>query len=225
MFSYILAIDDDPDALHLVKRMAQVHLDGHTLETVTDITRAITTIETKGLPAVVLVDLYLFGGETGFDFCKEVKNRGWDGFPILMLTSEDDGVVAGTALRDYVQDYIRKPFSSIELAERIKRAMGVGGNGHGLDFNLRQQKITLPGGATILLSTIEAKIFGVLFRHAGNCVSKQQLTNAVWQDVDGEKLAELEQYILRLRRKIEADPSRPQFIRTQRGKGYWLSLD
>jgi DNA-binding response OmpR family regulator len=226
---HILLVDDDP----ALREMLKAYLADHELR-VTTLTcgaemRACLDREAVDL---VLLDLRL-PGEDGLQLVRELRERG--NLPIVLLTglSEEADRVMGLELG--ADDYVTKPFSPRELLARIhavlrryqvaatlperdgaRRAFRF----DGWELNLRTRRLLSPAGTPIELSNGEFSLLVALCGAAGRVLSRDQLLSL-------SRLHETEVYdrsidvqILRLRRKIEADPARPELIRTQRGAGY-----
>ena len=83
----------------------------------------------------------------------------------------------------------------------------------------------LVGGAEVHLTPIEYKLLTTLVRHAGNVVTHRQLLKEVWGPSYEDQAHYLRVFMLQLRRKLEADPARPRYLRTEAGVGYRLATD
>jgi two-component system, OmpR family, KDP operon response regulator KdpE len=180
-------------------------------------------------PDVILLDL----GLPGMDGLAVIKRiREWTGTPILVLSArgkEQDKIAALDAGAD---DYLIKPFSVGELAARMRVALrhaAVGGQERPepvfctgtLCVDLAARRVRL-AGAEVHLTPIEFKLLAFLVRHAGKVVTHSQLLKEVWGSARDDQTHYPRIYVHQLRHKIEPDPARPHFLRTETGIGYRL---
>ncbi len=177
-------------------------------------------------PMFVVLDLMLPKVD-GWAVCRQL--RSYSDVPILMLTARGEEVdrVLGFALS--ADDYVVKPFSPRELVERVKailrRARSAGHPSrlplvHGnLVLDPDRQQVTLDG-QPVELTPSEYRLLHILMTSRGRVFTRQQLLNHL-QD-RGQVVVErvIDVHVGKLRRKIEADASRPRFILTVRGTGY-----
>ena len=181
-------------------------------------------------PEAILLDLALPDGD-GVDVIRQVR-RWTRTLPIIVLSvrsGERDKIVALDAGAD---DFVNKPFAVGELLARLRvalrRATTVGDDGSEgvfrtgeIEVDLKKRRI-LVGGAEVHLTRIEYKLLQVLIRHADQVVTHGQLLKEVWGPNHEEQIHYLRVYMLQLRRKLEADPARPRYLRTEAGIGYRL---
>ncbi len=181
-------------------------------------------------PEAILLDLALPDGD-GVDVIRQVR-RWTRTLPIIVLSvrsGERDKIVALDAGAD---DFVNKPFAVGELLARLRvalrRAATVpeeGGDGvfrtGEIEVDLKKRRI-LVEGAEVHLTRIEYKLLQVLIRHADQVVTHGQLLKEVWGPNHEEQIHYLRVYMLQLRRKLEADPARPRYLRTEAGIGYRL---
>jgi two-component system KDP operon response regulator KdpE len=177
-------------------------------------------------PDVILLDL----GLPDLDGIEVIKRlREWSTVPIIVLSvreREDDKVRALDAGAD---DYLTKPFGVGELLARIRAALRrslqqvpepVFTSGElRVDLNLRRVTV---GGTEIQLTPTEYDILRLFVAHAGKVLTHGQILKQVWGIAYLEQPHVLRVNISNLRRKIEADPSRPRHIITEPGVGYRL---
>ena len=153
--------------------------------------------------------------------------------PILLLTARDreDDVVQG--FEAGADDYITKPFSYRTLMARIDALLRRAGLAPAaerpgtfscgelaVDFARRQVRLH---GQTVDLTPKEYRILEELARHSGQMVSHEVLLARIWGEDYRDEPQYLKTYVYRLRRKIEEDPHRPQYILTHYGGGYCLA--
>jgi len=181
-----------------------------------------------GRPDVILLDLGLPDLD-GIEVIRRVRE--WSQVPIIVLSvreHEDDKVAALDAGAD---DFLTKPFGVGELLARIRAALRralhetpepifTTGN---LVVDLTLRRVTL-GGAEIQLTPTEYDLLRLLVSHAGKVLTHGQILRQIWGVAYVEQPHVLRVNISNLRRKIEADPSRPRFITTEPGVGYRLKV-
>ena len=182
-------------------------------------------------PDIILLDL----GLPDIDGLEVIKRiREWSHIPIIVIsargkdTEKVDGLDAGA------DDYLAKPLSVEELAARLRVAIRhLSQSRVGKDesvFQAGELKIDLArrmvwvSGQEIHLTPIEFKLLAVLVRHNGKVLTHRQLLKEVWGLASEEQAHYLRNYIHTLRHKLEADPARPVYLRTEPGVGYRLNL-
>lgn len=183
---------------------------------------------TGGLPDLVLVDLML-PRMGGIDVIRELRLRDQD-LPIIVLSAKDQEADKVLALSIGADDYITKPFGLAELLARVRVGLRRGKrqrrsqSGPALEARGGRIRIDL-GGRRLLVEGDEvettAKEFDLLhlfMQHPGQVLSREQIMERVW----GEHctLRTIDNFVLRLRNKIEQNPESPTHIETVRGIGY-----
>ncbi len=183
-------------------------------------------------PDVVLLDL----GLPDVDGLEVVRRlREWSRVPIIILTArgkEKDKIAGLDAGAD---DYLTKPFDVGELMARIRVALRhsqlVKQGGEEPIFETPDFKVDLASrlvtvrGKETHLTPNEYDLLAFLIRHAGKVVTQKQILQEVWGPASGDQVQYLRIYIYQLRRKIEADPDRPQYLLTESGVGYRLKYE
>ncbi len=155
--------------------------------------------------------------------------REWTQIPIIILSvrgAENDKIAALDAGAD---DYLTKPFGVGELLARLRaslrRVTPTSGEpvftSGGLKVDLARRLITVSDNEVQLTPT-EYELLRVMVTHAGNVLTHNHLLREVWGPEYGDELHMLHVNISNLRRKIEPEPARPQFIITEPGVGYRL---
>jgi DNA-binding response OmpR family regulator len=167
----------------------------------------------------------------GLDICRRLRAQGTT-TPIMMLTAKDGEIDRVVGLEMGADDYLTKPFSVRELQARVKamlrrvemmrqadvptdETLHVGE----LTINPSRRVVTLKGQALELTST-EFDLLLYLARHPGMVFSRTQLLDNVWGYQHSGYEHTVNSHINRLRTKIEADPSQPQYVLTVWGVGY-----
>jgi two-component system KDP operon response regulator KdpE len=176
---------------------------------------------------LVLLDINM-PGLTGIDVCRKIRSGSAE-IGIIMVTvreAEEDKVRALDAGAD---DFITKPFMLREMVARIRAVLRRLSKPAGaaerilhagpLELDL-ERRLVAKDGVEIHLSPKEFDLLAYLFEHQGAPVLHSKLLHAVWGPEYGGELEYLRSYIKMLRRKIEDDPARPQFILTEPWVGY-----
>jgi len=220
----ILVIDDDLAILDIVRdKLDRAGFDVVTAASGQD---ALDLIEQRGLPHLAIVDI-MMPGMGGFEFCQAVQ--AFTDLPIIMLTAVDEEETVIQGIRYFAEDYIIKPFSPRELVARVERVLRrIGDFAYALDpvtrvddrlaVNFAHQQAVV-GGQSVDLTPTETKILYILMRNASRSVTVDFLLRRLWPLEEVFEDA-LRVHVHRLRKKIEASPSRPQYIITERGVGY-----
>ena len=177
-------------------------------------------------PDLVLLDLGLPDGD-GLAVIGEI--RAWSALPILVISARGQERDKIAALDAGADDYIAKPFATGELLARIRAALRrsarVGAQvstvfrAGPIEVDFEKRLVTVNGVETHL-TPIEFKLLQTVVRYAGRVVTQRQLLNEVWGPNHVEQSQYLRVYMGQLRRKLEADPARPQYLRTEPGVGY-----
>ncbi|MDX3535016.1 response regulator [Streptomyces sp. MB09-01] len=179
-------------------------------------------------PDVVVLDL----GLPDMDGVEVIKGlRGWTRVPILVLSARHSSDEKVEALDAGADDYVTKPFGMDELLARlraaVRRAEPAAGSGEdevivateGFSVDLAAKK-AVREGRDVRLTPTEWHLLEVLVRNRGKLVSQKQLLQEVWGPSYGTETNYLRVYMAQLRRKLEADPSRPLHFITEPGMGY-----
>ncbi|HSU92552.1 MAG TPA: response regulator transcription factor [Gemmatimonadaceae bacterium] len=182
-------------------------------------------------PAVVIIDLGLPDME-GIDLCRIIRE--WSSVPILVLSARTDEHEKASLLEAGADDYITKPFSTVELRARVHAAVRrsqmtpVPGSEAPLvigDLVIdTARRIVTSAGSDVHLTPTEWGLLRVLIANAGRPVTHARLFDAVWGQAAGDAQLYLRVYVAHLRRKLEADSYRPRLILTEPGVGYRFVL-
>jgi two-component system, OmpR family, response regulator len=229
---YILALDDDADIRKVL--LEYLSAQDFRVSAVARGSEMLTILRSEPVD-LLLLDLRL-PGENGLELAKQVRELSQ--VPILILSGRSDEADRVMGLELAADDYMVKPFSPRELLARIRallrRAQVSGGAGSqdedvrayrfaGWELNLRSRRLTASNGGIIPLTNSEFSLLCAFLRGPQRVLSREQL-------LERSRLHSLEVYdrsidvtILRLRRKIETDPSNPALLTTERGAGYMFS--
>lgn len=184
---------------------------------------------TQQVPALILLDLGLPDLE-GEEIIR--RTREWSAVPMIVISARGEEASKIAALDAGADDYLTKPFSVAELLARIRSAMRRAsrlsdGAGDSL-LTLGDLRIDLAGrtvtkaGSEVKLTKIEFDLLSLLARNLGKVISHRQLIRDVWGPAAGHEPHHVRVFMATLRKKIEDDPSRPQFLVTEQGVGYRL---
>ena len=177
-------------------------------------------------PDIVLLDVMLPGMD-GWEVCARLREL--SEMPIIMLTAKTTEADKLRGFRLGVDDYVTKPFSFAELVARIQAVLGrirddqksTGYIAHGeIVLDMEKYKAALAGQPLDLTPT-EFRLLVSLVRRKGKVATEEDLIREVWNSTRNDP-ALVRRYILMLRKKIETDPTQPNWVRTVRGFGYRL---
>ena len=180
-------------------------------------------------PDLVLLDVMLPDG-SGFDVCRELRQRSQ--VPIIMLTARGEEADRVVGLELGADDYVVKPFSSREVAARIRavlrradaptqpddRPIEVGE----LRLDSAKREVT-KDGAVLELSRKEFELLQLLMRSAGSVVTRERAIDEVWDTNWFGSTKTLDVHVSGLRRKLGDDSNEPRFLHTVRGVGFRFS--
>jgi two-component system KDP operon response regulator KdpE len=175
-------------------------------------------------PALIILDLGLPDIQ-GHDLLRMIRGRN-ESVPIVVLSSRGDEAGKVAALDLGADDYVTKPFGMEELLARMRTALRHQLQVHGerpvfqagsLSVDLVRRIVRL-GGTEVRLSPKEYDLLRLLVQHAGKVLTHKFLLRELWDEPTDPQY--LRVYVRQLRQKIEADPERPQYIKTEIGVGY-----
>jgi DNA-binding response OmpR family regulator len=224
----ILIVDDEQEMTQFLASVLAG--DGYQLETSNDARDGLRKAYTFQ-PDLVLLDV-MMPGMNGWEMLS--RFREFSDVPVLMLTAIQnmDSIVQGLDLG--ADDYITKPFRLQELKARIRAAL----RRASLPPNLESGSLQFDGGKLVIdpqahqvwvrgesvnLTPTEYKLLFYLAQNAGRVLTYDQLLDQVWGPGYESSLTNVKVFIRQLRTKIEPEPSRPRYILTQRGVGYYLA--
>jgi len=229
---HILVVDDDPD----IREMIRDYLVSHDfiVSTAADGTAMKEVLSERPVHIVVL-DLKM-PGEDGFSLTRYLRERGPVG--IIMLTGSGEVIDRVVGLELGADDYLTKPFDPRELLARVRslvRRLSTGGEietdepaatmGHevvmGLCIlNLDAKRLYLRDGAEVPMTAMEFDLLKSFAERPNRVLSRDQLLDLAHnRDMEAFDRS-IDIRIMRLRRKIEPDPQKPEVIKTIRGLGY-----
>jgi two-component system KDP operon response regulator KdpE len=223
--SYKLLIVDDESAL---RRALRTSLGGSEF----DVAEARSGEEALAMLSeapfdAVLLDINM-SGMTGIETCRRIRQSSTR-TGIIMVTVRDSEEDQVRALEAGADDFITKPYRLRELIARLRAVLRrVGAPQTAAETVLRagsleldlKRRLLKKAGLEIHLSPKEFDLLAYLFQHAGAPVLHVKLLHAVWGSEYGGELEYLRSYVKMLRKKIEQDPSRPEYILTEPWVGY-----
>lgn len=179
-------------------------------------------------PDLLLLDIML-PKKDGFAVCQELRRT--ENMPVIMLTAKDTELDKVLGLELGADDYVTKPFSAREVVARVKaqlrRGQRMGPEAgerlvcHELVVDTGRMEVT-KSGRPVELTYREYLLLVYLLRHPGFVFSREKLLAEVWgYEFYGDERT-VDVTVRRLREKIEQDPSRPYYIQTKRGAGYFF---
>lgn len=224
MTQTLLVIDDEPQIRRVIRNAFKENADRF-LEAATGAEGI--DLAASERPDLIILDLGL-PDVLGVDVCREIRK--WSAAPILVLSARHSDVEKVALLDAGADDYVTKPFSTLELQARaralLRRSATTDRQGKGrieigdLVLDLHARTLTRAGDA-VHLTPIEWDLLRTLMSNAGRTLTHQHLFTEVWS---GRKFGDAQQYlrvhVAHLRRKIEADTLRPRYIMTEPGVGY-----
>jgi two-component system, OmpR family, KDP operon response regulator KdpE len=188
---------------------------------------------TQQRPTLVLLDLGLPDAD-GVSIIREVRH--WSAMPIIVISARGEEKSKIAALDAGADDYLTKPFGVGELLARIRvaeRHAGQIGTDGASQTVLQAGPITvdLPAhrvmrnGEEIKLTKIEFDLLAILARNAGKVLTHRYLLKEVWGSHAVDEAHYVRVYMAGLRKKLEHNPSRPEFLLTEQGVGYRLRTE
>jgi two-component system KDP operon response regulator KdpE len=223
----VLVVDDEPQIL----RALRINLRVRQYEVFTAATGA-EALDVAGRhpPDLVILDLGL-PDLSGLEVIAGL--RGWTSVPIVVLSGRADSADKVEALDAGADDYVTKPFAMDELLARMRAALRRAGPPEdspqvklgGLVVDLAARRVEGGPDGDIRLTPTEWHLLEVLLRNPGKLMSQQQLLTEVWGPGYATATGNLRLYMAQLRRKLEPDPARPQWLITEPGMGYRFQPD
>jgi two-component system, OmpR family, phosphate regulon response regulator OmpR len=225
---HILVVEDDP---RLRERLARYLTgEGFRVTGAGDAAEARTQLRAID-PDLIVLDVML-PGESGLDLTQSLRLETNQNLPILLLTARgapEDRIAGFEAGAD---DYLGKPFEPRELVLRIRALLRrappspaavetpagpvrIGG----AEFDVERGELRDAVGP-VRLTGGESALLTALARKPNEVLSREEIAEALGMDDSGERAIDVQ--VVRLRRKIEADPREPRFLHTVRGRGYIL---
>jgi two-component system, OmpR family, alkaline phosphatase synthesis response regulator PhoP len=218
----ILVIEDDGALRQILQRLFSS--EGYEVDVVPDSVAGLDILRQRA-PAAVILDLQ-HAGSSGCDLCRRIA-KSIHGLPLLILSASSDVADKVLLLETGADDYVTIPFSSRELIARlhalIRRASHVGPKDvyvfDDVMVDFSRTEITR-GGEKITVTAKEFKTLEFLTKNAKRVISRDELLNEVWGYQNYPCTRTVDNHILRLRQKLESDPSHPSHLQTVHRMGY-----
>ncbi len=218
----ILVVDDEPQ----IRRSLQVNLENKDYAVVTAASgeEALESIARRK-PDVVIVDLVLPSMD-GIELTRRIRDQ--SPVPIIVLSANGDELKKVEALESGADDYVTKPFSMEELSARIKSALRrtvmLSGSEPifrraGLSVNFERREARLQE-ELIKLTPTEYDLLKYMIQYSGKVLTHRILLTAIWGEAYANQAQYLRVFIGQLRKKLERNTARPQYILTDPGVGY-----
>ncbi len=229
-----------PTILHVederpIRRFVRPALEGIGCRVLEAVSRAEgLTLAASHTPDAVVLDLGLPDGD-GKLLIKEIRE--WSAMPIIVVTARDQEAEKIEALDLGADDYLTKPFSVPELLARVRVALRHAARVRGnqspepvvsvaeLTIDLSRRRVRL-NDTDLDLTPIEYKLLAELAKQLGRVLTHRTLLEAVWGPGITSRASEphlVRVHMANLRKKLEADPTRPRYLLTEPGVGYRLA--
>ncbi|HET9909459.1 MAG TPA: response regulator [Anaerolineales bacterium] len=225
---HILVIDDE---LQILRALRTILTEKQFKVTTASRGEEGLTLAAAQEPDLIILDLGLPDMD-GVEVCTRLRE--WTQCPIIVLSVRDSERDKVAALDKGADDYLTKPFGIEELLARVRVALRHSARVHGI-----QEKVVRAGPLTIdlawhivkfgeeevKLTGTEHKLLAYLAANHGRVLTHQTILTNVWGPADADHTEYLRVYMRQLRKKLEADPERPQYILTEPGIGYRFIAD
>lgn len=229
----ILVVEDDPGLREAVA--IYLKTQGHTVLQAPEGKEALKALSKTDNVHLMIADL-MMPGMNGQTLIQEVRRRQYD-FPIIILSARSEEVDKINGLTIGADDYLTKPFSSMELLARVNAALrrysqllnvkatAAHSNGknnvlvnRGLELNPITKEVKVDG-KPVHLTPKEFMILELLMRQPGRVFSASEIYEAIWKE-DAISTETITVHIRKLREKIEENPKKPNYLQVVWGLGY-----
>lgn len=224
----ILVIEDEPDMLTILRD--NLEFEGYRVSVATTGENGLAVALAEP-PDVVLLDLML-PGISGYDVCRKLRAQGLKK-PIILITARNSEVDRIAGLDLGADDYIGKPFNIGEVLARVRvqlrRAADQApvrndefrfGN---VTVDLRRQTVKRRG-RRVEMSSREFQLLSYFILHRGYLISRDEIMSDVWGYSHIPETRTVDNFVSKLRSKLESDPQHPRYILTVYGTGYRFAL-
>ncbi len=226
MAKRILLVDDEPLILKGLK--FSLEQDGYETDTAADGEEALAKMRNGGYD-IVLLDVML-PKLSGIEVCQNIRET--NNVPIIMLTAKGEDMDKILGLEYGADDYMTKPFNILEVKARIKsilRRTGAAPEAPKLELTVRDITINIGNrsvvahGEPVNLTVKEFDLLQLFMNNPGKVYSRDELLETIWGfDYLGD-VRTVDVHIRRLREKIEKDSTKPAYIMTKWGVGYYFA--
>ncbi len=226
----VLIIEDDPGISNYLK--TTIDAAGYDTLVTANGQNAVQMISSH-CPDCILLDLGLPDMD-GNDIIRSVRT--WTQTPIIVISARNTEEDKATALDNGADDYVTKPFGTLELLARIRTALRhtrttaendeiiLNGSYHvgNLEIDYKKLRVLLDG-RDVHLTPNEYKIVALLGKHAGRVLTYKYILRELWGPSASLDNKILRVHMASVRRKIEPDPNEPRYIITEVGVGYRMA--
>jgi DNA-binding response OmpR family regulator len=217
----ILVVEDEPAIAFGLQ--ADLVAEGYDVAVVGDGETAARRAR-EGIFDLILLDVML-PRKDGFEVCRELRRAGLR-TPILLLTARSQEVEKVMGLEWGADDYVTKPFSPPELRARIKALLRRASGGEEAIYRFGDVEVDFArcelrrGGRTIEMTALELRLLAAFIRNRGRVLSRQKLLDEAWGPGTFITDRVVDNHVVELRKKIEAEPHNPRYLISLRGLGY-----
>lgn len=223
--SRILIVEDEINMRKGLKD--NLEFEGYDVDTAEDGEAGLNKILTNDYNLVVM-DV-MMPKISGFDVCKTIRKKGIT-TPVILLTAKGEEIDKVLGLELGADDYVTKPFSLRELLARIKAILRRGENFTSNEGLIKIGKLEVDFSSysakeendDVQMSSKEFDILNYFWKNRNKTVSRDNLLNEIWGYDETPTTRTVDNFILKLRQKIENDPNHPKIIITIHGVGYKL---
>ena len=217
----ILVVEDEPAIAFGLQ--ADLVAEGYDVAVVGDGETAARRAR-EGIFDLILLDVML-PRKDGFEVCRELRRAGLK-TPILLLTARSQEVEKVMGLEWGADDYVTKPFSPPELRARIKALLRRASGGEEPAYRFGDVEVDFArcelrrAGRTIEMTALELRLLAAFIRNRGRVLSRQKLLDEAWGPGTFITDRVVDNHVVALRKKIEAQPHNPRYLISLRGLGY-----
>ncbi len=224
----ILIVEDEPNMRLGLKD--NLEFEGYDVDIAEDGEVGLDKILTQNYDLVIM-DV-MMPGMSGFDVCKNVRKSGL-ATPIILLTAKGEEIDKVLGLELGADDYVTKPFSLRELLARVKAILRRKESFSDVDNKpVKIGKLIIDfngykaesGKKDVQMSHKEFEILHYLWKKRNTTVSREDLLTEIWGYDETPTTRTVDNFILKLRQKLELDPNHPKIILTVHGIGYKMVL-
>lgn len=235
MDKHILIVEDEQHLAVGIKY--NLEAEGYRVTTVGDGPKALELLESEGPVDLIILDIML-PGMSGYTVCETLRDKGLD-MPVLILSARTLTEDRTRGFETGADQYLTKPFELDELLSRVKnlislyerRATGRPATPAGDDdrptlFQFGNNTVNfatyevIADGSPRKLTELELKLLAYFVAHPGRVIRREELLEKVWDMPGSITTRAVDQFIRRLRKIFEPNPSQPQYFLTIRDAGY-----
>lgn len=224
----ILVIEDEPDMLTILRD--NLELEGYRVDMAKTGEDGLK-LALRDSPDVILLDIML-PGMSGYDVCRNLRSRGVK-TPVILITARNSEMDRVAGLDLGADDYVGKPFNIGEVLARVRVQIR-----HGRDqepqrrdefrfgnvvVDVRRQ-VVKRAGKRVEMTSREFQLLSYFILHQGELVTRDQLLIDVWGYSHPPLTRAVDNFVFKLRSKLEADPQRPRYFLTAYGTGYRFTV-